>query len=523
MTDNWPHTSRPMPWLVAAFLVMLFLIPFDGITFKVHLPMDMKLDRVLIALMLVTIVAGKVTGSLPRARRRRTAVERAILIYVAIALVSIVLNIDRIFQLNELGFAEKTLSQFLGYVAFFFIVVATIRMEEFAAFAKLILVLCCVTAIGTLYEAHTGQNLFYEWAGKLFNPIATIIPAPTDLLDANGRPMVVGPTAHGLAVTSMLTMALPFAILPLLTTRKMRARVAYVVIIGLILAAELATARKTAFVAPFAAFVVLIAYNRRLLRWTPVLLLALIPVVHVAAPGAIGTLTGILGGGASSASTQGRLSDYGAVAPDLLNHLVIGSGYGVLDPDNYRWYRILDNEYLDQLFQVGIVGLVAYLSIVVTALTTAHRVIRRNGAYAPLALAAAAGCAAFGVVSATFDAAGFPQAPYTFMFAAALIVVAAVRQRQEEQRVQVSPTRTVTYGTAAQSERLVTARPPQSDSTGSLGSRTAYPGRHRGRSASPAGHDASPAGRLRRNRRRSTNTRAETRKSELSHEGTDDP
>ena len=454
MSDNWPRTARPMPWLIAAFLAMLFLIPFDGVNLKVHLPMDSKPDRVLLGLMIVLWVAQKLTGTSPRTGRRRTSLERAMLVYTAIALLSIVLNIDRIFQLNELTFAEKRLSQMLGYVVFFFIVVSTVRMEEVAAYTRLILALTCVTALGTLYEAHTGVNLFYTWSAKLFSPIATVIPAPTSINVAYSRPTIVGPTAHGLAVTSMLTIALPFAILPLLQTRQMRKRIAYVVVIGLILAAELATARKTAFVAPMAAFIVLIAYNRRLLRWSPLAVIALIPVIHFAAPGAIGTLSGIIGTAKSSASTQGRVSDYAAVAPDILNNVLIGSGYGSLNPDNYRWYRILDNEYLDELFQVGFIGLLAYLAIVITALTTAHGVIKRGGPRAPPTLAAAAGCAAFGVVSATFDATGFPQAPYTFMFAAALIVVAAVSQRNEDERAQAGPRRIVLSSGSAKSTPL---------------------------------------------------------------------
>lgn len=430
-----------MPWLIAGFLVMLFLVPFDGVTFKVHLPMDAKPDRVLIGLMIAVWLAQKVTGTLPRPRRRRTAVERAVLVYTSIMLVSIVLNVDRIFQLNELTFAEKRLSQMLGYIIFFFIVISAVRITEIANYAKLILVLSGLTALGALYEAHSGINLFYTWTAKLLSPIATVIPPATNIHPPGGdRPIVIGPTAHGLALASMLTIALPFAVLPLLERRKrlaMSKRLTYLVLIGLILAAELATGRKTAVVAPIAAFAVLIAYNRRLLRWAPIAVIILIPVIHVAAPGQLGTVADLLGTASGSASTQARVSDYFAVAPDILNHLILGSGYGTLNADNHRWYRILDNEYLDELFQVGFLGLLAYLAIVITALSTAHRVIKSGGVRAPPALAAAAGCAAFGVVSATFDAASFPQAPYTFLFAAALIVVAAVASRTESAREQV--------------------------------------------------------------------------------------
>ncbi len=49
--DDWPHTKRAMPWMLAGFLVMVFVVPFDGIIFKVHLPFDAKPDRLLIASM----------------------------------------------------------------------------------------------------------------------------------------------------------------------------------------------------------------------------------------------------------------------------------------------------------------------------------------------------------------------------------------------------------------------------------------------------------------------------------------
>jgi O-antigen ligase len=430
--DNWPHTRRPMPWLIAAFLVMLFLVPFDEISFKVHLPMDSKPDRVVLGLMILVWICRAWQGKTRGNRRRRTSLERALLVYTGIVLLSIVLNIDRMVQLNELTFAEKRLFQLLGYVIFFFLVASTVRMAEIPAYTKLILTLTCITALGTLYEAHTGYNVFYLWSAKILKPIASVLPPPTAINLSYGRPTVVGPTAHGLAVTSMLTIALPFAVLPLLQAKTLRKRLGYIIVIGLILAAELSTARKTAFIAPMGAFVVLVAYNRKLLRWSPLAVIALIPVIHFAAPGTIGTLTSILGSAKSSDSTAGRVSDYSAVAPDIYAHLITGSGYGTLNPDNYRWYRILDNEYLDELFQLGLLGLLSYLAIVVCAVTTAHRVIKRGGPRAPPTLAAAAGCVAYGVVSATFDATGFPQAPYTFLFAAALIVVTAASQRKED-------------------------------------------------------------------------------------------
>ena len=43
--DAWPHTRRPLPWLFALFLAMLYLVPFDSIHLKVSLPVSSDLDR----------------------------------------------------------------------------------------------------------------------------------------------------------------------------------------------------------------------------------------------------------------------------------------------------------------------------------------------------------------------------------------------------------------------------------------------------------------------------------------------
>lgn len=427
--DNWPYTRRPLPWLLAGFLGMIFLIPFDAIIFKVHLPANATLDRVFEVVMIAVFLASRTVHGRSGPRRRLTPVEIAVLVFGAIALLSILLNIDRIYQQNELSYVEKQFWQLLAYGAFFFVAIATVRPEEVPAFTRLIMGLACVTAVGTLYESRTGSNVFHLWSAKLLSPVATVGGPAT-----NGKTLLVsGPTQHPLALASMLTIALPFAILPLLEARRPSERLKYLVVIGLILAADLSTNRKTATYAPLAALIVLIAYKRQLLRWTPIAIIVLIPVIHFAAPGALGSIGNIVPTSSSNADyTDGRAGDYPAVAPDILNNVIFGRGYGTLDNLEPITYRTLDNQYLDTLFVVGVVGLISYLAIVFCAIMTAHGVIRRGGVRAPPALAAAAGCAAFGLVSATYDAAGFPQAVYSFLFAASLSAVVASKRAQRQ-------------------------------------------------------------------------------------------
>ncbi len=49
--DEWPYTTRLLPWALAGFMAMLFLVPIDAITLPIHLPVNGTLDRpVVIAL-----------------------------------------------------------------------------------------------------------------------------------------------------------------------------------------------------------------------------------------------------------------------------------------------------------------------------------------------------------------------------------------------------------------------------------------------------------------------------------------
>jgi peptidoglycan/LPS O-acetylase OafA/YrhL len=105
---------------------------------------------------------------------------------------------------------------------------------------------------------------------------------------------------------------------------------------------------------------------------------------------------------------------------------VLGRGFGTLNPDQQSQFRINDDEYLDEVWQVGAAGLIAFIWMILAPVVMARAAIRTRGpTVASLALAASGGCVAFLVVCALFDALSFPQAPYMFFLVAALTVIAA--------------------------------------------------------------------------------------------------
>ena len=146
--------------------------------------------------------------------------------------------------------------------------------------------------MGMLYQLRTGYNVFYVLGGQLLHPIATVVPSPTNIhLDPSreGRQVVVGPTKHGLAVASMLSIALPFAVIRLQEVKSWQSKLrclAIICISWLHRWLPIARPRSSHRLPPR----LLVAYNRRMLRWAPVTAVVLIPVIHFAAPGALGTL-----------------------------------------------------------------------------------------------------------------------------------------------------------------------------------------------------------------------------------------
>jgi O-antigen ligase len=145
--------------------------------------------------------------------------------------------------------------------------------------------------------------------------------------------------------------------------------------------------------------------------------------------GQINAISQLTGGG-DQASTEGRTADYEAIVPEVLTTPVLGRGYGTHNSLQHDTYRIFDNGYLDLLSEVGFLGLLAWLLLVLLPVVQANYAARSgNPMRAPPALGAAAACVAFAVATALYDVLSFPQAPYLFCFLAAMCVCAASVER----------------------------------------------------------------------------------------------
>ena len=406
--DLWPRTSRLLPWSIAAFLVMLFVLPFDATAITAAKP-----DRPLIvAIAGLWLLALAVMRGENRPRLQGTVLHAALLFFVITAVLSLLLNADTLRLHNEFGIGMKKLLMLIFFASLFVLTASSLRPGEARNFIPLVVGLGCIAALGSIWEYRMDFNPFYEWGGKVF-PGGLDLPTVASEKDSTGRIPVLGPTIHPLAAAQLVAMVVPFAIVGGMYAATKRRRILYLVATLILLAGVFATQRKTGPIVLAAGIITLVIYRpREMLRMAPAgaLLLLAIPLV---APSALGSVRDQLKPSAatSTLSSRDRLSDYEAIGPEVLNHPAIGRGWATYEPERYR---VLDNQYLSILIGSGWIGVGAFVLLLIAAFAVCTGAIRTNDpARAPPALAVAGSVAMMAVASATFDTMAFAVIPYT--------------------------------------------------------------------------------------------------------------
>jgi hypothetical protein len=425
--DAWPRTSRRLPWALACLLVVLVLVPFDKVELAVDAPIDLTLDRLLLFPLLAVWFAALLTRAHLLQRLRFGALGVTVALLMAVAVASVVNEIPRLVEAEELDLAIRRTLLLASYLMFFVLVATTVRRREVPAFLMLLVGLACVAGIGTIWEFRTGTNHFYEFAALAEGPFTVEPPPANDLFD---RPENVGATGHGLAATLVFSLLLPLALMRLSRTWSPKIEwrtIVWMVVTVLMLAGAVSTLRKSAGVVPVVAAVTLIALRpRHFLRLWPFGLAAVV-MIQALAPSALAQIRSQLFGGdlSENTSVEGRTEDYDAVGPDIWAQPLNGRGWGTYDPDIYRY---LDNQYLLLALEAGLLGVAAFLAVLAATGTRGVRIMRTRGRETDdLGAPLVASCVAFAVAAALFDVLSFPHPVYVLFFLAGLAVAATPR------------------------------------------------------------------------------------------------
>jgi O-antigen ligase len=419
LVGDWPRTTRPLPWALAGFMAMLWLLPFDSIDLPLGLPLEAKLDRPVL-LLIVALWVLSLTILDGAQRVRFTPIHYAFVGFVLIAILSLVYNAETTVRLGEMELGVRKLALLISYLTLFVVVASGVRPGEVRAFMTFMCGLAVVTALAVIWEYRWEYNVFFGWTHSI---LPVTIPAELGNSDSIGRRSIIGPTIHPLAPAMMMACAMPYALISMYESRELRRKIIWGAAAGIMFAAALATQRKTSIVAPVAVLAILAAYRPRILRQLVPGLIGLFIIAHIVTPGALGGVGNQLlpQNMFGVASTVDRQSDYSAIEPDVINRPLLGRGYETYDQ---KKYRILDNQFLTTIIGTGIVGILSYVSIFLAIFLIAHRVAR-NGKEDRVgqALAIAAATAAMLLGSGLLDILALPQLPYLVCFFAGFAAV----------------------------------------------------------------------------------------------------
>ena len=216
------------------------------------------------------------------------------------------------------------------------------------------------------------------------------------------------PLEYGLA----LCMALPIGIMLALSESRGR-RVFHWLCVSLIASASALSVSRSTIIGLIAGLIVLIPAWPRVVRLRALAVCAVaILIMYIAVPGMVGTIRGMFITIPTDSSTQSRTDSYNAGFDMAARSPLFGKGFGTFLPK----YRILDNEYLLLLMDVGIVGLLAFVLLMFSGIFCCLRTrgLRTDPLMLQLSTAVAGSLVAGAVLFCFFDALSFPIASAFF-------------------------------------------------------------------------------------------------------------
>jgi polysaccharide biosynthesis protein PslJ len=413
------HGRIDWRWPLAMILIVILFIPMKRYALPVNLPFELETYRVVVALVVVLWALSLLAQ--PDVALRRSGLDGPVLLYAFALLASDFANPGRMAQYQSLVIRSLTMA--LSVVVVFYFVVSVVRtFSQLLAVVKLVVAATSVLAVLALIESRTGWSPFAHL--ERFVPVLQQTDSYAE--EARGAIRAVGSAEHPIALGALFAIVSPLALY--LSIRFGRWWWASVIVL---MGGTFATVSRTAFLMlAVASIVVLMLRFRESWRFAP-LLIPMVVMVHFAVPGALGAMKYAFAppGGVINQQSQdvivtgsGRLADIGPSLDLFKEKPVLGYGYGTLKTDGEDANaRILDNQWLSSLLNVGLVGVVALAWLFMRFIRLAGRsAFRERGDDGWLLVALVASVAAFGVGMFTYDAFAFTQVTFVFFVLLAL-------------------------------------------------------------------------------------------------------
>jgi len=178
-----------------------------------------------------------------------------------------------------------------------------------------------------------------------------------------------GTATHPIEYGAVITMILPLALAIALSDTGRSSIRRWYPVLALVIAVPLSISRSTLLSAAIGCTVIAVSWPPVTRRIAAVAAAFLGLFVYVTIPGMIGGLIGLFTNIGNDSSALSRTGSY-MIAQDFIERApLFGRGLFTFLPK----YRILDNQYLGLLIEVGIIGMASVLILIVTALASALR------------------------------------------------------------------------------------------------------------------------------------------------------
>ena len=216
-----------------------------------------------------------------------------------------------------------------------------------------------------------------------------------------------GTAAHPIEFGVVLAMILPLAIHFAVNDRRRGPIRRWLIVAAVAFAIPISISRSAILSCAVVLLVLLPTWPRKQRRLAYGCLIMFVGAVYVAIPGLLGTFRSLFLGIGQDSSALSRTDSYTLAGQFIERAPIFGRGFGTFLPS----YRILDNQYLGTLIDMGVVGLFAVLGMFVTGILVARGIRRRSSDEQTRQLAQSlfAAIAACAVGFVTFDAFSFPM------------------------------------------------------------------------------------------------------------------
>ncbi|QIX27855.1 O-antigen ligase family protein [Nocardioides sp. JQ2195] len=271
-----------------------------------------------------------------------------------------------------------------------------------------VLVRRLVLATALLGALGVAQFLTHDSLIRWFTIPGLQTSAPLgDLMSRAGFTRPAGTALHPIEFGAVLTTVLPIAIARARTHAAGRHPGAWLCVLAIALGIVVSGSRSAILAALVGLVVLGAAWSYRTRMMAVVLVGILLGFVAVALPGVSGSLFKLFTGFAEDGSTQSRTGSYTIVSEFFERQPWFGRGPSTFLPS----YRILDNQYLLLLVDIGIVGLLVFLALMFAAIGSAWaaRRLSTNRGTKEMAQSLSAAVAAAGFGLGTYDGFSFPM------------------------------------------------------------------------------------------------------------------